>query len=106
MTTAASLVCRQIIGPGEEREDPRERERLLDRVAAAMAKIAPVYGFECDSNTSRQLRPSELIDGRFLRGATLFRTRTGKEFRRLTILRDDLWAAVAILKRARVRLRP
>lgn len=80
-------------------------DRILNDVAHAVSNIVPVYVSDTQSEIPTALAPIELIEGRFTRGAHVFRTRTGKELRGLTIQRRHMIGAIGFLKAARIRFR-
>lgn len=103
LSTAAAVVYHQLIGANAGSAD--DVMEVLDRVAAAIANVAPIYTSDRPSGTPRQLAPIELIHCRFERGATVLKTSFGLEYTNLSIRRGDMRAAIAILKGARVDFR-
>ncbi|MGQ0547654.1 MAG: hypothetical protein ACT4P3_20385 [Betaproteobacteria bacterium] len=101
LATAAAVVYQQIMGSAANGD---KAEEALDRVAGAIANVAPIYTADRPSGAPRQLAPIELIHRRFELGAALLRTSFGLEYRNLSI-RADMRSAVAILKGARVSFR-
>ena len=77
--------------------------RVLNDVAHAVANLAPIHVWE--AATPRRLSPSELLDGRFDRGAMVFHTKSGVTHDRLTIERGDLSQAALLLREAGFKLR-
>lgn len=102
LSTAAAVVYHQVMGTTAEIAYADDIVEILDRVAGAIANVAPIYTADRPSGSPRQLAPIELIHCRFANGATLLRTSFGIEYRDLSIRRDDMRAAIAILKGARV----
>ena len=95
--------------PVQLRGGPRRNERPAhsstgsrDARLSSIANVAPIYTADRPSGNPRQLAPIELIHCRFERGATVLKTSFGIEYRELSIRRDDMRAAIAILKGARV----
>lgn len=99
LSTAAAVVYHQIMGAAAP---PEHVSEALDRVAGAIANVAPIWTAERPSGTPRPLAPIELIHCRFERGATLLKTSFGSEYGNLTIRRDDMRSAITILRGARV----
>jgi hypothetical protein len=97
LTTAAATVRIRLSGVPP---DPRNVEAMwvvLDDTAYALAQLASIYVAD-DDGVPRPLKHRELLDGRFSRGAQVFKTAAGKEMRGLTIRRSDMEHAIAILK--------
>jgi hypothetical protein len=103
LSTAAAVVYHQIAGATSESAD--EIIDVLNAVASAIANVAPIYTADRPSGTPRQLAPIELIHCRFERGATVLKTSFGLEYRHLSIRRDDMRTAIAILRGARISFR-
>lgn len=70
----------------------------LNNIAQAIAKVVPIYGARRVNETLKPLARRELEQGTFQRGATVLRTSTGIEYRRLHIRSADVGAAVTALK--------
>jgi hypothetical protein len=97
LTTAAATVRIRLVGVPP---DPRNVEVMwaaLDDTAHALALLASIYVAD-DDGLPRPLKHMELLDGQFLRGAQVFKTKAGKEMRGLTIRRSDMEYAISILK--------
>ncbi len=105
LSTAAAVVYHQLIGATADAGSADDVMEVLDRVAGAIANVAPIYTSDRPSGTPRQLAPIELIHCRFERGATVLKTSFGLEYTNLSIRRGDMRAAIAILKGARVDFR-
>lgn len=103
LSTAAAVVYHQITGTTSESAD--EIIEVLNAVAGAIANVAPIYTSDRPTGTPRQLAPIELIHCRFERGATVLKTSFGLGYGNLTMRREDLRSAIAILKGARVDFR-
>ena len=105
LPTAAAVVYQQVMGTPVPAAAAADTAAILDRVAGAIANVAPIYTADRPSGTPRQLAPIELIHCRFEGGAALLKTSFGIEYGALSIRREDMHAAIAILKGARVRFR-
>lgn len=105
LSTAAAVVYHQVMGTTSATESADDVIEVLDRVAGAIANVAPIYTSDRPSGTPRQLAPIELIHCRFELGATVLKTSFGLEYRNLSIRREDMRTAIAILKGARVDFR-
>ena len=103
LSTAAAVVYQQIAGTTSESAD--EIIEVLNSVASAIANVAPIYTSDRPTGTPRQLAPIELIHCRFERGATVLKTSFGLEYGNLSIRRDDMRTALAILRGARISFR-
>jgi hypothetical protein len=99
--TAAAVVYMQILGePPDARAGAGMRETLND-VAHALATLARIYSLD-ESGAATEIPEAELLQGTFARGAHLFITKDGREYRRLVVQRRDMQAAITILKKANV----
>ena len=103
LSTAAAVVYQQVMGVPVPAGSAADAAVILDRVAGAIANVAPIYTADRPSGTPRQLAPIELIHCRFVGGAARLRTSFGLEYGALSIRREDMRSAIAILKGARVR---
>ncbi|MGH8741053.1 MAG: hypothetical protein ACREUN_09095 [Burkholderiales bacterium] len=104
LSTAAAVVYHQVMGTLSTGTADDVIE-VLDLVAGAIANVAPIYTSDRPTGTPRQLAPIELIHCRFERGATVLKTSFGPEYTNLSIRRDDMRTAIAILRGARVDFR-
>ncbi len=105
LSTAAAVVYHQVMGTTAEIAYADDIVEILDRVAGAIANVAPIYTADRPSGSPRQLAPIELIHCRFERGATVLKTSFGLEYGNLSIRRDDMRTALAILRGARISFR-
>jgi hypothetical protein len=78
-------------------------DALLNEVAQAIADLVTIYGAPNDQVPVKPLTVAEVKHGAFQRAATVVRTSSGIEYRRLYIRRGDLRAAAAVLKKSGVR---
>ena len=105
LATAAAVVYHQITGTIQGIEAEADVEEVLNRVANAIANVAVIYTADRPSGQPRQLAPIELIHCRFEQGATVLKTSFGLEYRHLSIRREDMRSAIAILRGAGVDFR-
>jgi hypothetical protein len=101
LSSAAGVVYHWTVGRVPSVRDANELNEVLDHVAHALSNVASIYYVDSHS-MQHLLAPTDLIDARFKRGATVLRNRHGGEYRGLTIRRGDMRAAVNIFKRARI----
>ncbi|HET7362877.1 MAG TPA: hypothetical protein VFJ70_04805 [Burkholderiales bacterium] len=80
-------------------------QAILNDVAHALATMVPIYAPSTYSGVPTALAQLDLIEGKFLRGAQVFRTKHGNELRRLTVQRRDMLSAISILESARISFR-
>ena len=80
-------------------------QAILNDVAHAVAIMVPIYAPSVHPGVPAALAQLDLIEGRFLRGAQVFRTKQGSELRPLTVQRRDMMSAISILESARVSFR-
>ena len=100
MTTAAAYVYRELMGKAIEPMTVAEGNAILHDVARAVSKVAAIYGAIHERETPK---PLPLIGGAFHRGATVFRTSDGIEYRRLAVRRAELRLVIEVLKHAGAR---
>ena len=103
LATACAVIYFRITG---ESVDPRRTslmQAILNDVAHAVATLVPIYAPSAYSGVPTALAQLDLLEGRFLRGAQVFRTKQGDELRRLTVQRRDMLSAISILQSARIR---
>jgi hypothetical protein len=72
---------------------------LLHDVAQAMVKVVTIYGAR-GNESIKPLSALDLQHGTFQRAATIVRTSSGIEYRRLYVRRGDVRAAVTAFKRS------
>ena len=91
LAVAAQLARSQLLG------DAPSNEEIVNVVARALARVAPLYVRESDSGTPRQLREEELEGAQLRHGATRLVLIDGRIFSSVSIKRADLRHAVAVL---------
>ncbi len=103
LPTAAIVVYHRITGALVEFSDAAEMNEVLQRVSHVLSNVVPIYSLDEDSATPRQLSPGDLLNRAFQRGATMLRKSDGTECHGLTVRRDDMRSAIAILSRAGIK---
>jgi hypothetical protein len=100
LPTAVAQVLYRLTGQQVDGQRSEQTLALLNDVAHAISNVVSIYA--PDSVTSfRALDPIDLLEGRFDRGAMLFRTKDGREFKGLTVQRADMTIAMTVLKAAK-----
>lgn len=102
LATACAVIYFRITGESINPRHPSEMQAILNDVAHAVATMVPIYVSSVYSGMPTALGQLDLIEGRFLRGAQVFRTKQGDERRRLTVQRRDMLSAISILQSARI----
>lgn len=99
------MIYFRVTGESVDPRNPSLMQAILNDVAHAAATMVPIYAPSVHSGVPTALAQLDLIEGRFLRGAQVFRTRQGDELCRLTVRRGDMMSAISILESARVSFR-
>jgi hypothetical protein len=76
---------------------------VLNRTAQALIRVAQVHVGDGHGSAPRPLSDSDLEGALVRRGATVLVLADGRVLRHLSVLRDDLRSAIAILRRAGLR---
>ena len=105
LATACAVIYFRITGESVDPRRPSLMQGILNDVAHALATLVPIYVAGAYSGVPTALAQLDLIEGKFLRGAHVFRTRQGDELRRLTVQRRDMMSAISILESARTSFR-
>jgi hypothetical protein len=98
LAVAAHLARTQLVSDPLAIYDAARLGDMLDIVATAIARVAPLYAQDPGNGTPRQLAESELDGAAIKRGATIVVLRDGRTLSSVSIKRVDLRQAVAILK--------
>jgi hypothetical protein len=98
LSVAAHLARTQFVSDPLAFYDSQHLTDMLDLVATAIAKVAPLYVQDSGSGTLRPLTESELDGATVKRGATNVVLRDGRTLSSVSIKRADLRQAIAILK--------
>lgn len=102
LAAAAALAYRELVAP-ERRALPYDAEHfseMLNLIAHAIARVAPLYAGEDDGGARRALGEDELEGMTIRRGATIVALADGRKLTRVTVRRGELRDAIAILKAA------
>lgn len=78
--------------------DAQHMTEMLDVVASALARVAPLYVQDPKTGTARELTPAELDGAAARRGATAIVLKDGRALSSVSMKRVDLRQAIAILK--------
>lgn len=105
LATACAVIYFRITGESVNPRRPPLMQAILNDVAHALATMVPIYAPSTYSGVPTALAQLDLIEGKFLRGAQVFRTKHGNELRRLTVQRRDMLSAISILESARISFR-
>lgn len=96
--SVAAAVARNQLSSGAGPSDAEQLSEMLNAVARAVSKVAPIYLKDSESGALRRLAESELDGATFQRGATLLVFPDGRSYSSLWLMRGDLREAIAILK--------
>jgi hypothetical protein len=98
LAVAAHLARSQLVSDPLAIYDAQHLGEMLDLIAAALARVAPLYVQDPGSGTPRQLADSELEGAAVKRGGGMVVLRDGRTLSSVSIKRVDLRQAIAILK--------
>ena len=104
LSEAAAVLYRNSVGDSAGANAAQKSNDILNRVAHAIAKVAPIH-VQADGSPPLQVTTGELLDCAFTHGAQVLITTNGLALRRLTIRRADLSEAAKVLRSAGVRFR-
>jgi hypothetical protein len=106
LATAAAIAYRDIMGqPLAPSQTVEDWNAVLHSVAHALSNACPLYS-TTEDGTLAQISHVDLVQARFEHGGAMLRLANGTVRRRLTVSRNDLHAAVTILKRIGARFHP
>jgi hypothetical protein len=100
LTTAAGIAYDQLAKRNRGFYDTEHFNEVLNMAAQALISVAPIWIHDPDSGERRRLSAAELMDARVTRGATVLILADGRSIKDLSLLRQDLPAAIQILKAA------
>ena len=98
LSVAAHLARSQLAPDPLKVYDGRHITEILDVVANALARVAPLYVQDPLAGQPRQIMEAELDGAKVKRGATLLVLKDGRSLSGVSIKRIDLRQAIAILK--------
>jgi hypothetical protein len=98
LSVAAHLARTQLVPDPLSVYDGQHLTDMLELIARALSKVAPVYVKDTAAGQPRELSPAELEGASVRCGATLLALKDGRTFSSVTIKRADLRQAIAILK--------
>lgn len=98
LSVAAHVARTQLVPDPLDVRDARHRSEMLDAVANALARVAPLYAQNPQAGAPRQLTEDELQGASFRRGATILVLGDGRSLSAVSIRRADLRQGIAILK--------
>lgn len=98
LSVAAHLARTQLVPDPLRVYDGQHMSDMVDTVANALAKVAPLYVQDAKSGTARELTPLELDGAAVKRGATVIVLKDGRTLSSVSMKRADLRQAIAILK--------
>lgn len=98
LSVAAHLARTQLVPDPLNVYDSQHMSEMIDLVARALAKVAPIYVRDAAAADPRPLTPAEIEAASIRRGATILALADGRSFSSATIKRLDLRQAIAILK--------
>ena len=98
LAVAAHLARSQLVSDPLAIYDAQHLGEMLDLIAAALARVAPLYVQDPGGGTPRQFSEGELEGAAVKRGGGIVVLRDGRTLSSVTIKRVDLRQAIAILK--------
>jgi hypothetical protein len=103
LPVAAALAHHQLAAQPNKFYDGEHYSEVMNMVAHALMRVAPLYVADAEGGERRGLSEADLDGASIQRGATLLVLADGRSFRYVSLLRDDLRNAIAILARTGVR---
>jgi hypothetical protein len=98
LSVAAGLARTQLSPDPLKLHDASHLTEMLDIVARALAKVAPLYVREMPGADPRPLTAEEQESASIRKGASVLVLKAGRTFSSVTMKRGDLRQAVAVLK--------
>jgi hypothetical protein len=98
--TAAGIAYDQLARRKRGFYDTEHFNEVLNKAAQALISAAPVWVTDPETGERSRLSDAELIDARVTRGATVLILADGRRIKNLSVRRQDLSAAMKILKAA------
>jgi hypothetical protein len=98
LSVAAHLARTQLVRDPLRVYDGRHLSEMLDVIAGALARTAPVYAMDSAAGEPRPLAPAEVEGAVANRSAAVLMLKDGRTLAGVSIRRADLRQAIAILK--------
>ena len=98
MSVAAGLARAQLVPNPVGVYDARQLREMLEVMAAAIARVAPIHAMNARTGEVRRLTEEDLEGASFARGATALVLKDGTAIAGVSITRGDLRHAVVVLK--------
>lgn len=98
MSVAAGLARAQLVANPVGVYDARQLSEMLEVMAAAIARVAPIHVMNARTGEVRRLTEEDLEGASFARGATALVLKDGTAIAGVSITRGDLRHAVVVLK--------
>lgn len=98
MSVAAGLARAQLVPNPVGVYDARQLSEMLEVMAAAIARVAPIHAMNARTGEVRRLTEEDLEGASFARGATALMLKDGTAIAGVSITRGDLRHAVVVLK--------
>jgi hypothetical protein len=98
LSVAAHLARTQLVPDPLTVYDAQHMGEMIDVVASALAKVAPLYVQDAKTGAPRELTPLELDGAAVRRSASVIALKDGRTLSSVSMKRADLRQAIAILK--------
>lgn len=98
LSVAAHLARTQLLRDPLDVYDGQHLSEMVDLVANALAKVAPLHIQDASTGAVRELTPAELEGATVRRGATVLALKDGRTLSSVSMKRGDLRQAIATLK--------
>ena len=98
MSVAAGIARAQLVPNPVGVYDARHLSEMLEVMAAAIARVAPIHAMNARTGEVRRLTEEDLEGASFARGATALVLKDGTTIAGVSITRGDLRHAVVVLK--------
>ena len=98
MSVAAGIARAQLVPNPVGVYDARHLSEMLEVMAAAIARVAPIHAMNARTGEVRRLTEEDLEGASFARGATALVMKDGTTIAGVSITRGDLRHAVVVLK--------
>ena len=99
LTIACGVIYSQVVAADLK---PDRSADILNDVAHALSLVTTIYVRDAASGDLRPISASDLLAGKFSRGARLFTTVSGVALDDLTVQRGDMFNAIKLFKAMRL----